>query len=390
VGVGFWFARGTGTVEATGDAGFILSPANGSYATGSTINVSISENSTAGDNTNAVQVGLTFPAGLLSWQSTNLTGPFTLCAQNSHGAGTVSLACAATAAQTGTQAIATVSFKVLAAGNATVALASGSDIDNTSGSSVWNGTLPSAGYTLTSPSGGGSTPAPTPTPAPSKSSGSSSKPAASSTPAPTATPAAHPSASPSSTPSAAPTASAALGSISITVSDDKGRVVGATVYLDGQSKETNSSGLVNFAGVKSGSHDIKITAIGDKTFFASINLSPGENALRSYKLTKNAQLPPLLVWLLAGGGVAVALGAAAFWYLSIRPGQMPVSNIPAFPSNPAQSLPSSPASPISTVPGPAPATPGTISNPAGPPAGPPSPPSGPNNPPSGPSNPPPL
>lgn len=321
-GSGAWLINGAKTAEATGDASFNLAPGSGTYSVGNTINVAVSETSSAGDNTNAVQVNLSFPAALLSWQSTNLTGPFSLCAQNSHTAGTVSLACAATTAQNGTQAIATISFTVLAGGNAGVAFASGSDIDNTSGASVWNGVLPGVTYTLSGP------PPSTPTPAPAKKTSTTTAAKATATPTPSASPTPSPSASPA--PSATPAPSSKpLGSISITVSDAAGRVSGATVDFDGQFGQTNSSGVVNFSGVKSGSHTLTITAPGDKSFSTTVDIMPGQNALVSYKLTKDAgNLPTWLLWTIIGGLVLGGLAGLSVWLIKIRRARMmPQTNL---------------------------------------------------------------
>lgn len=146
------------TALAAGTASFSFSATSGSYHVGDTINISISETSALSDNVNAVQTDLSYNTSFLQYQSTTLTGPFTICATNSGGGGSVSLACASPSTVSGTQAVATISFKVLATGSTAVSMASTSDIDNNLGSSVWDGILPSASFTLTaasSSSGGG-------------------------------------------------------------------------------------------------------------------------------------------------------------------------------------------------------------------------------------------
>ena len=137
---------------AAGSASFTVSPSSGSYHVGDTVNFSISETSTAGDNVDAVEADLTYNASQLQYQSTSLTGPFTICAKNSGGGGSVNLACASSSTVSGTQLIATITFKVLATGTATISMASTSDIDNTSGTSVWDGITPSSSYALSSSS----------------------------------------------------------------------------------------------------------------------------------------------------------------------------------------------------------------------------------------------
>jgi len=390
---------GTGLVifkyaSASGDATFAIAPASGSYSNGATINVALSENSSAGDNTNAVQVNLSYPSSL-SWQSTTLTGPFTLCAQNSHTATTVSLACAATTAQSGTQAIATVSFKVVGTGSANVAYASGSDIDNTSGSSVFSGGLPSATYTLPAPPAPTPTPTPThtPTPAPPKSGGTGSKtptpsPAATASPTTTHTPAAAAGTHPG--PSSTPPVTATKGSLSVTVSDSQGnRLSGATVKLDSQTVTTNPSGLANFAGVYSGDHKLTITASGQQTFTTDINVAAGENKIVSYKLTKATNWIPIALTVL---GAMVGLGAATwafkFWHqtaaptsnLGSGPNPGPVPGVPPVtPQTPpvTQFKPSVPPSPgVDSMPSP-PSAPSAPVSPMSPAETPPADPAGP-------------
>ena len=133
---------------AAGDASFTLSPTSGSYHVNDTFTVAISETSTSGDNVNAVEADLTYNASQLQYQSTTLTGPFNICAKNSGGGGSVSIACAASSTQTGTQSVATITFKVLASGTATVSMSNTSDIDNTGGTSVFDGTFPTGSYSL--------------------------------------------------------------------------------------------------------------------------------------------------------------------------------------------------------------------------------------------------
>src|ERR1700733_8977210 len=80
-------------VGATGDAYFTLSPAGGSYTVGNNLVVTISEISTSGDNVDAAQANLSYPASQLQYKGTSLSGPFTLCGQNSGGSGSVNIGC---------------------------------------------------------------------------------------------------------------------------------------------------------------------------------------------------------------------------------------------------------------------------------------------------------
>jgi hypothetical protein len=356
-------------VDATGDATFALAPTSGTYQTGNTISVAVSETSSGADNTNAVQVNLSFPASL-TWQSTTLTGPFTLCAQNSHTATSVSIACASSVTESGSQPIATVSFTAASAGSPTVAMTSGSDIDSSSGTSVFGGVLPHATYTVTS-SGPAPTPTPTsnptptpahtPTPTPSSKSKSGTT-GTTKTPSPSATPSASPTPSKSASPMASPSASpvpASNGSVSITVLDSSGtRVTDATVDFDGQFGQTNSDGVANFAGVSSGSHSVTITANGEKAYTTTVTLTAGENKLATYTLTKAAAAstnwPAILIGLLVLG----LAGGATFWYLRylkrpIEPTTNLVNNAPQVvppAGQPNMTMPNTPVAPTTFTP----------------------------------------
>lgn len=265
---------------AAGDAYFTLSPTTGSYSVGNNIVVSVSETSTSGDNTNAVQANLSYPTSLLQYQGISLDGPFTLCGQETGGGGAVNIGCASTTTVSGTSQVAQVTFSVLASGTAPVAMTSGSDIDNTSGSSVWNGTLPSASYSLSKPAT--TTPTTTPTtttPTTTKSSvpvtNPTTKPTtstpATSTPAPTT-------ARSTPTPEAA---APSLASVSVTVVNSKGDAVkGVKVTLDKtHSALTNGNGIANFSGVASGSYTLIASKTGQKSIQSKFVLTPGENKL---------------------------------------------------------------------------------------------------------------
>ncbi len=133
---------------AAGNSFFTLNPASGTYAVGNTITLGVSVTSGPTENINGVQADFSYPDTILQYVSTTLTGPFTTCASNSGGSGTVSLACASSTAQTGTQQVANIVFKVLSTGTATVAMTNGTDIQDSSLTSVWNGVLPTASYTI--------------------------------------------------------------------------------------------------------------------------------------------------------------------------------------------------------------------------------------------------
>lgn len=172
----------------SGLASLHFSPASGSYTTGSTITVNISE--TSSTPVAAVEADFTYPASLLQYAGASITGPFQTAYLNNGGNGSVSLVLGTQGTTvSGTQAVASVSFKVLAAGSASLSMLNSSEIDDATTANVCDSTCASgakaAGFALSAPattptqptSGGGSTGTGTPT----STSNSSSKPASTST-----------------------------------------------------------------------------------------------------------------------------------------------------------------------------------------------------------------
>jgi len=258
-------------ILAASDAYFSLSPQNGNYAVGSTLVLEVSETSNAADGTNAAQVDLSYPTDLLTFQAISLTGPFTLCAQQTGGGGSVEIGCASPNKQSGTQSIAAVSFNVIGSGAATIKVVSGSDIDNTEGKTVWNRTLADTVLSL-----GGTQ---------------------------------------NSTPTKPSTSFVSLGSLSVTVSSTNGkRLTNAKVILDnGKTETTDQAGVVNFSGITSGNHQLSITVPGQKSLSTTVNLKPGENKLVSIKLTPK----PTVLWpiiLIIVGLVVIVLLIVSFSY----------------------------------------------------------------------------
>src|SRR5262249_19713978 len=135
-----------------GTASFSLSPSSGTYTVGNSINVTIYETSAAGDNVQGVQANLSYNTTDLQFNSVSESGsPFTLVGQSTGGSGLVQVGEASTSTVTGQQLVAVVNFTVLnnTAPNPTViSTTTGSDIQNSSLKSVWNGTNASASYTL--------------------------------------------------------------------------------------------------------------------------------------------------------------------------------------------------------------------------------------------------
>lgn len=115
--------------QSGGSTTLYLSPATGTHATGATFTVQIRENS-GGAPVNSVQANLTYPQALLQFVSADTTGsPFTTTVQNTGGSGTINLGVGILAGSvTNDQLVGTITFKVLAAGNASVNFTTGSGV----------------------------------------------------------------------------------------------------------------------------------------------------------------------------------------------------------------------------------------------------------------------
>jgi hypothetical protein len=114
---------------ATSGATLSVTPTGGTYTVGSTVAVSIYEDSGT-DAVSTIQADLTYPSNILAYASVDNSGSqFTdISPPPTVGGGVVSVARGGITAQTGTQKVVTVDFTVLQAGSASVAFASSSQI----------------------------------------------------------------------------------------------------------------------------------------------------------------------------------------------------------------------------------------------------------------------
>jgi len=111
----------------------------GSVVKGSYITVSIRENSGA-EPVNAAKATLSYPANLLSFVSVNSSSAFGVAASGSGGGGTVSVDRGALPAVSGSQTVATVTFKALTdSGTAAIAITSGSVLSANDSSELYAG-----------------------------------------------------------------------------------------------------------------------------------------------------------------------------------------------------------------------------------------------------------
>src|SRR5690242_15869063 len=101
----------TGTAFASA-ASLSLSPSASSVVNGSSVTVSIYENSGA-EPVNAVQANFSYSASLLQFVSINNAAAFPVAAQSTGGGGSVAIARAAYTGVTGNNLVASVQFKAI-------------------------------------------------------------------------------------------------------------------------------------------------------------------------------------------------------------------------------------------------------------------------------------
>jgi hypothetical protein len=141
----------TGT---TGTSKLYLQPAPGSYASGAQIRVAVRLTDDV-DPVNAVQANLAYPQNRLQFSSIDSAGSsFDIAAPSKGGNGTVEIARGALQPVKGNALVATVVFKVLAAGTADLEFAQGSAVPRAADARDTLGTRISARISLGSSSGG--------------------------------------------------------------------------------------------------------------------------------------------------------------------------------------------------------------------------------------------
>jgi hypothetical protein len=324
------------TVYASpGDAYFTLSPSNGSYTVGNSFTLNIYETSQASDNVEGVQANLNYNASDLQCTGVSVSGTtFTYLGQDTCSGGDVQIGEASGSTVSGQQFIGAISFKVLAAGSASVSITTGSDIQNSSTQSVWNDVSTSAGYTLSNPPApsGGSTGETTggSSGSPSGTTTSSSPNSGTSSAAPTVatspkgnstTTASKPKTVPNSKP--APT----YATLTVIVDGSNGKPVNhAKVSIDSKvTTYTNVQGAVLFAELTNGTHTIVITAPGKKPAIFKVALSARENKDVTFKLadaSSSAVVPVIygLAGLVVASGVWLGPIAAVSYNIFTRSG----------------------------------------------------------------------
>jgi len=128
---------------------FYLTPASGSYTNGSTLTLTLRENS-LNTPVNSLQANLTYD-GKLQFISSDTTGnPFGTVVQNTGGGGTVQIGMVSLSGSvTGDQLLSTLTFTVIGTGVTTIAFATGSGIARASDSANVCSQSLGGTYTLT-------------------------------------------------------------------------------------------------------------------------------------------------------------------------------------------------------------------------------------------------
>jgi hypothetical protein len=317
--------------HAAGDASFVLTPSSGSYTVGSTFTVTVYETSQVSDNVAGVQANLTYNATDLRCNSVSVTGtPFTFLGQDTCSGGTVNIGEAAGSAVSGQQLVGTINFTVLTAGSASVAITTGSDIKDSSASSIWNGTNTTAAFTLANPapsgggatgggggasgsSGGGATKAPVASGSTNRDSGSNSgsaHPQTSTTPAQSQT---------STTPTSTSQTSNAATTLAVTITDASGKPIAnaKVVVANRYSEYTDAQGKAGFSNLASGTYAVTVSAPGQKTSQTEVTLTSNEAKQVSLKLASASSRTSMTI-LIAAGAVVLLVAIGSLGYLIRR------------------------------------------------------------------------
>ena len=308
---------------ASGTDYFSISPATANYQVGNTINIAISV--TANDTINAINAQLSYSSSDLRYNSDTLTGPFTLCGNNSGSNGSINIGCAVSGnGVTGYEAIANLNFTVLAQSTAEVKFVSGSAIVDVNQNNTFNGIYPLSTLSLSNP------PAAPPQPISTGGSGNVAPPVSSGnssttryTPPPT-------SASPTKLISA-PSNPTSPGSL--TTPNDKSNLInsltitllssqnvplsGIPVIITGSIKAqfTNSKGQVLFKSISPGMQTIHYKYNGNIYTIKHLFANNSSSQVYSIKVHNTAFNINQAVYIIVTVGILLALiGAIIYWY----------------------------------------------------------------------------
>jgi chitodextrinase len=132
--------------HASGNATLALSPASGNVSLGSTVTVTVQENSGT-VAANSVEADLTYDQTKLQYVTTVVDPAFDIVGPHTGGAGAVSMGVASSVALTGQHAVAVVTFTAIGSGSTSLAFATSSGISDTNQTPIL-GSSTGATYTI--------------------------------------------------------------------------------------------------------------------------------------------------------------------------------------------------------------------------------------------------
>ena len=287
------------TVQATGSTTLYLSPASSTTTVGSTLAVTVRENS-GSTAVNAVEADLSYPSALLQYSSTDFsTSAFEIGAGSTGGSGSITMARGTVnSSLSGDQIVGIVNFKVLASGSATANFLNSSAVTSTANNTNTIGTMTGGTYSLQNP------------PASSPPATTTTKPATTTT---TTKPTTTPSTPSATTPLATPAVPAASVTylVAIKVLDAQGKPqAGDQVTLAGITAVSDATGVASFPSVTAGSHQLTIkhgSTTQKESMTVSSTKSPTAVQEFQYKLASTSAVP-VVVWLIICLLVIIGLG----------------------------------------------------------------------------------
>jgi hypothetical protein len=283
------------SASAAGSASLNLSPNGGTYDTGSTISVTVSENS-GNDSVNVIQADVAYNGAQLQFISASCNGAFEIAASVSANG----ITCGTTTPKTGGQIVGTMNFKALASGPISFA-GSSAIYRSTDNTNVWNGNTTGGNYTVSAP-----VVAPVNTPAPI----THSVIVKSSAPASTL-PVVDPAPTPPIT-SAVDAASIKLFIVTIKVVDYRGNdVKNASVLFNGKTATSDKYGKVSFNGVTPGTYTVGASyGAASATTKITVNV---KNKSTQYFMVKLPHVSTSHFGFLLGTGISLLIvGGGAF------------------------------------------------------------------------------
>ena len=296
------------TVQATGSTTLYLSPASSTTTVGSTLAVTVRENS-GSTAVNAVEADLSYPSALLQYSSTDFsTSAFEIGAGSTGGSGSITMARGTVnSSLSGDQIVGIVNFKVLASGSATANFLNSSAVTSTANNTNTIGTMTGGTYSLQNPPA--SSPPATTTTKPATTTTTTKPATTTTTTKPTTTPSTPSATTPLATP-AVPAASVTY-LVAIKVLDAQGKPqAGDQVTLAGITAVSDATGVASFPSVTAGSHQLTIkhgSTTQKESMTVSSTKSPTAVQEFQYKLASTSAVP-VVVWLIICLLVIIGLG----------------------------------------------------------------------------------